>query len=848
MTTYRDSRGATVQTGSRLGGGGEAEVFAIQGRSDLVAKIYHKPTSEHDQKLGLMIASPPVDPCHGMRPPHISIAWPRERLYHTGGDFAGYIMPAVKGAVLLLQAFNPAERARTFRSYPWNYLHQTAINLARAVNAIHARNYVIGDINESNVLLFPNTLITLIDTDSFQVQHYPCPVGKPEYTPPELQGKNLRSVQRTVQHDYFGLAVLIFQLLMEGNHPFRARWIGGGTPITTEQEKIALGLFPYSRSPSSKVQPPPSMHSFDMLHPAVADLMRRCFEDGHRDPQCRPNPAEWEQALQTANSALVKCRRNPAHYYANHQCDCPWCAAIAQRASAATTRITGPQVPLRPVPLVGQTTVTPAQPSRSTPVQTTQAAVPTSPLARSRVVLSRLDWKLIALWVNATGVSGILGWIALAMFGQILSDFLLFQILSLNSSAHLYATVDSTIMALFFGTVMGIGQWLVLRQRPIVRDARWWVPATALGWALGNGIGFYSGVWLQTGVVVAAIQWLVLRRSVQRAGWWIAASVFIGIAIWADSLLALAGLVLYLLLSGITLSLLLGQRKTAQPHVRIHQPTAPMRWVWLAIILSLIAVLWIFQSYQKQPIQDIQGIFMILSPKPSELSRCHESVDSGNWDQAIIDCSHAIQKLPKNIDTYNARGVAYFEIEQYQLAIDDFNQAIAVSFDFNFVLAYLNRSYIALAHFNRGHTYAHLKDYNTAIRDYNEAERIGIAGRSREYLYYNRATIYYYRGEYDTAIYDYSKAIDTNPYKEQYYYDRGSAYSHKKNYEQAIIDYSKVIEIAPSRIIAYYDRALMYMNTNNTEAAVNDLRFCLTHTEDLTLQQDAKNRLHELGM
>ena len=75
-----------------------------------------------------------------------------------------------------------------------------------------------------------NALVVLIDCDSFQVNTngrcYPCEVGVPLYTPPELQKKSFRELIRTRNHDRFGLAILIFQLLFVGRHPYAGRYLG----------------------------------------------------------------------------------------------------------------------------------------------------------------------------------------------------------------------------------------------------------------------------------------------------------------------------------------------------------------------------------------------------------------------------------------------------------------------------------------------------------------------------------------------------------------------------------------------------------------------------------------------
>jgi len=359
MVVY-DSKRRPIHLGQDIGRGGEAIVYQVAGQPGLLAKTYDPPRPDYGQKLAWMQAHPPNDPTRAQG--HASIAWPLELLYDGRGRFAGYLMPYIQNAVKLLEVFNPHCRAETLPDFDGRYLHRTARNLASALGALHAHDYVVGDLNESNVMVAPSALVTLIDTDSFQVQEeqsggrlsiYPCPVGKLEYTPRELQGKDPRRTQRHPEHDGFGLGVLIFQLLMGGSHPFRCRWLGGGDPPPVEV-KIARGWFPHVKSPAGPVAPPRNVPTLDTLHPRVADLMRRCFVDGHQDPQRRPMPAMWVQALEEAEKALVACRQG--HYYSNHLRACPYCGA--GRASV--------QVPLSPRRMVSTVPTAPAsfQPTR----------------------------------------------------------------------------------------------------------------------------------------------------------------------------------------------------------------------------------------------------------------------------------------------------------------------------------------------------------------------------------------------------------------------------------------------------------------------------------------------------
>jgi DNA-binding helix-hairpin-helix protein with protein kinase domain len=154
-----------------------------------------------------------------------------------------------------------------------------------------------------------------------QITFYPCPVGRPEYTPPELQGRYYFNEVRQPEQDNFALAVLIFQLLMDGSHPFRSVWVGTGDSPPVE-EKIIQGLFPYTADRRGPIKPPPGL-SLDRLHPLLANLVKRCFIDGHVNPRRRPSASEWENALKEAEKALST--GTCSHIFTSHLDRCPYC-------------------------------------------------------------------------------------------------------------------------------------------------------------------------------------------------------------------------------------------------------------------------------------------------------------------------------------------------------------------------------------------------------------------------------------------------------------------------------------------------------------------------------------------
>ena len=325
-----DGKEVSLASAKALGVGGEARIYAVLDMLGQAAKVYHRPTPERGTKLAAMLANPPEDPLRGEG--HVSIAWPTELLLSRNGSgvVMGFLMPRVRGMSPIIDFYHPKTRRRRHPLFNYHYLLRTAHNLAACVAALHARNYVIGDLNESNILVDETALVTLVDTDSFQVPDkanskvYRCRVGKPEFTPPELQSVTFAWVDLKPEHDLFGVAVLLFQLLMEGIHPFAGPQPGRDEPTPLE-ERIAAGWFPYAPGRPCETQPMPTAPSFSSLPREIRELFLRCFVEGHAEPSKRPTAQMWQQALQEAEGDLVGCSANEQHRYDAHLKSCPWC-------------------------------------------------------------------------------------------------------------------------------------------------------------------------------------------------------------------------------------------------------------------------------------------------------------------------------------------------------------------------------------------------------------------------------------------------------------------------------------------------------------------------------------------
>lgn len=308
--------GKPISLGKRIGKGGEGEVYALKDRPHNALKYYTvEDPSKLEPKITAMVRS-------GIAKKSDFVAFPLAIARAQDGRFAGFLMKLVTGHHPLHEIYSPAARKRQFPRADFRFLVRTAANVARAVGSVHALNCVIGDINHSGILISDNATAVLIDADSFQlvdgqVQHL-CRVGVPEYTPPELQSRKLSNVVRTANHDGFGLAVVIFQLLFMGRHPFVGIYPRGEMPL---ERAIAEYRFAYSCKRDVGMTSPPGAAKLSDFPGSIAEA----FEAAFGPDRLRPSAETWVDLLVDLERSLLLCSANQLHYYPSTAVQCPWC-------------------------------------------------------------------------------------------------------------------------------------------------------------------------------------------------------------------------------------------------------------------------------------------------------------------------------------------------------------------------------------------------------------------------------------------------------------------------------------------------------------------------------------------
>ncbi|WP_353099401.1 hypothetical protein [Stenotrophomonas lactitubi] len=325
-----------VRLGKQLGKGGEGTVFEVEGRPDSAAKIYLSAvSSERADKLVAMAAvrTAALDQL---------TAWPTDVLRQSDGKVCGFVMANLRASKDIHKLYSPKSRLADFPQADWRLVVRAALNTARAFSVLHQAGHLVGDVNHGGVRVSPDATVKLIDTDSFQISHqgrtFLCEVGVQDFTPPELHGKAFKQVTRTANHDNFGLAVLIFQMLMNGRHPFAGRYSGpGDMPI---EKAIPEFRYAYGRDTArTRMSPPPLSASPAAASPWVSDLWERAFGIEGAKPGGRPKAEDWVQALTKLEQHFKRCSSRPSHFYFNGLAECPWCpierAGIALFGGAA---------------------------------------------------------------------------------------------------------------------------------------------------------------------------------------------------------------------------------------------------------------------------------------------------------------------------------------------------------------------------------------------------------------------------------------------------------------------------------------------------------------------------------
>ncbi|MBC8492880.1 MAG: tetratricopeptide repeat protein, partial [Chloroflexi bacterium] len=190
------------------------------------------------------------------------------------------------------------------------------------------------------------------------------------------------------------------------------------------------------------------------------------------------------------------------------------------------------------------------------------------------------------------------------------------------------------------------------------------------------------------------------------------------------------------------------------------------------------------------------------------------------WEQAIAEYDKAIALDPDCAMAYNQRGYIHNRNGQFDLAVADFTRAIE-----------LNPEYVE-PYTNRGYAKNMQGQYDLAIADLTRA--IELAPDFAK-AYGNRGHSYNRKGQFHLAIADLDKAIELDPEYAEAYNNRGYTWNMEGQFDLAIADLSKAIELDPGLAVACANRAASYCKQEQFDLAIAELTKAIALEPDYAL-------------
>ncbi|REJ97334.1 MAG: tetratricopeptide repeat protein [Planctomycetota bacterium] len=172
-----------------------------------------------------------------------------------------------------------------------------------------------------------------------------------------------------------------------------------------------------------------------------------------------------------------------------------------------------------------------------------------------------------------------------------------------------------------------------------------------------------------------------------------------------------------------------------------------------------------------------------------------------HWRDSITLFTHTLAHTERNYTAYSNRGLAYQTAGKYRLALEDYNQALAIK-------PRLWRVYA-----NRGLAYRRLERLDESVRDFTAAilalTEQGDA-KTLSQLYESRGQSQHLRQQYQEALADFDEAIRLNPNDAGAYAHRGAVWLSLSQFDKAILDYQAAHERAPQRFDPVANLAWIY--------------------------------------
>lgn len=299
-----DDAGKALRLGARdeRGAGGEGTVYELPMNRKFLVKIYKENTlgnasKMHDirKRISDMVR---IRECSNMP----SLAWPQMPVFNARKEVIGFVMRKCTG-VSLLRLRGTKSISSCFPKWTRRDLALTARDFIRKVQLLAGYNVLVNDFNPANFLVNEKHEVSFIDCDSFQVPSFDGGVNitntyfSSHVAPELLLDKKLLARPRTIEQVEFGAAIIVFNILMCGMHPYSYCTFGKGGNCGTPEDNLKNGRCPLGKGADCRLPHGGWYNLWSWLPYKMKGLFIKMFKDGHANPSLRPSLNEIEDGL-----------------------------------------------------------------------------------------------------------------------------------------------------------------------------------------------------------------------------------------------------------------------------------------------------------------------------------------------------------------------------------------------------------------------------------------------------------------------------------------------------------------------------------------------------------------------
>jgi tetratricopeptide (TPR) repeat protein len=203
----------------------------------------------------------------------------------------------------------------------------------------------------------------------------------------------------------------------------------------------------------------------------------------------------------------------------------------------------------------------------------------------------------------------------------------------------------------------------------------------------------------------------------------------------------------------------------------------------------------------------------------------------------IEEAEKFVRQNPRNADARVRLGALYVKEGRYDDGIDQFNQALKVTYDHEGALLY------------KGLAYMNKKDYGSALASFGKEikyyKNTAAAGENAflEQAYYYSAVILWKKKDYDQAIDYVKKALAIRKTSSDSYLALGRIYYDKGSYDEAINNLNEALKYDPKFAEVHYLLGAVYEKKGEKDKAIEAYKKTLEIQADFPMAKDALKRL-----